>query len=313
VAGKGKRRDPYEVLGVARDVDDAELKRAFRELARRHHPDVNPADPTAGDRFRELNEAYAVLADPAERARFDRFGYRGDGPDASGFGAVAQAVEEVLGDVLRRRRAKRRGRDLRYTLEVEFEEAALGATKSIEIPDGPVDASGAPAGGKHKQFSVVIPPGTKEGSVRMLRGEGEPGSGGAEPGDLHVIVRVRAHKHLRREGNDIAGDLTVSFPQAALGAVIEVPTIDGPVKMRIPEGSQPGRVFRLRGRGIPKGAGKDAPRGDHLVHLSVAVPTALSPGQREAIEALATALGEERPAARRKASFIDKVRSLLDD
>lgn len=312
---KPSRRDPYEVLGVARDVDDVELKRAFRELARRHHPDVNPDDAGAGERFREINEAYATLSDPAERSRFDRFGHRGDGAEVGGFGAVAQAMEEVLGDVLRRRRNKRRGRDLRYTLEVDFEEAALGATKTIDVPDGPVDRSGSAAGGagRVKQFQVVIPPGTREGAVRMLAGEGEPGSAGGAPGDLHVIVRVRPHKVLRREGNDIASDLTVTFPQAALGAVVEVPTIDGPVKMRIPEGSQPGRVFRLRGRGVPRSADKDAVRGDHLVHLSVEVPTDLSPAQREAVEALAVALGAPPSPPRRKPTFIDKVRSLLDD
>ncbi len=311
---KPARRDPYEVLGVARDVDEVELKRAFRELARRHHPDVNPDDAGAGERFREITEAYAIVSDPAERSRFDRFGHRGDGSEVTGFGAMAQAVEEVLGDVLRRRRNKRRGRDLRYTLEVDFEEAALGTTKTIDVPDGPIDRAGAPtSGGKLKQFQVVIPPGTREGAVRMLSGEGEPGSAGGSPGDLHVIVRVRPHKVLRREGSDIASDLTVAFPQAALGAVVEVATIDGPVKMRIPEGSQPGRVFRLRGRGVPRSAEKDAVRGDHLVHLTVEVPTDLTPAQREAVEALAVALGAPRPPARRKPTFIDKVRSLLDD
>ncbi|MEZ4368656.1 MAG: J domain-containing protein [Kofleriaceae bacterium] len=313
---RGKRRDLYEVLGVARDVDDAELKRAYRELARRHHPDVNPDDPKAAGRFRELNDAYAVLSDKAARSRYDRWGHDGAaGAEVSGFGAVAQAMEEVLGDVLRRRRSKQRGRDLRYTLEVEFVEAALGATRTIEVPSGPVDASGAAtAGGAPRRFTVVIPPGTREGSVRMLRGEGEPGKGGAAPGDLHVIVRVKQHATLRREGNDVVSDCVVTFPQAALGAVVDVETLDGTIKMRIPEGSQPGRVLRLRGRGIPRAAGKGAVRGDHLVRLALRVPVDLTPAQRELVEALAEALGEPRPPGRRrKPRLLDRVRSLLDE
>ena len=308
-----KRRDYYEVLGVPRDADDASLKRAFRELARRHHPDVNQSDPKAGERFREINEAYATLSSKDLRSRYDRWGHAGPG-EATGFGAVAQAVEDVLGDVLRRRRPKQRGRDLRYTLEISFEEAAFGCTKSIQVPDDPdaVTSQPHPPRGRLREFSVVIPPGAAEGSVKTLHGEGEPGKSGGAPGDLHVIIRISAHGTYRREGHDVWTDAVISCPQAALGTVIDVQTLDGKIKMRVPEGSQSGRIFRLRSRGVPRSAGKNALRGDHLVKLSVTVPTDLTVRQRELIDELARALGEERSLAPRR-RLIDRVRNLLDE
>lgn len=302
-----RKRDYYLVLGVGKDADEAEIKRVYRELARKHHPDLNPDSPGATERFKEINEAYAVLSDRQSRTRYDRFGHDGE---SGGFGSVMDAVEEVLGDVLRRRKTKQRGRDLRYTLELSFEEAALGCTRTITVPE-----DGAPlVAGPRREFSVAIPPGAKEGAVKMIKGEGEPGKGGAAPGDLHVIVRIREHAVFRREGNDVLGDAVVSFPQAALGAIIEVPTLDGTVKMRIPEGSQPGRVFRIRGRGIPRGAGKNATRGDHLVRVQVVVPSQLTDRQRELIEELGK-LGGVEPATSvvPRKRFLDRVRSLLDD
>jgi molecular chaperone DnaJ len=301
-----RKRDYYAVLGVHRTASDADLKRAFRELARKHHPDVNPEATDAGEKFREINEAYAVLSVTETRARYDRWGHTGD--DAgSGLGAVVEAAQEMINDVLRRRRGKTRGRDVRYTLEVSFEDAALGASKAISIPDVTT--------GKTREFTVVIPPGTKEGSVKMIRGEGEPGSGGAPPGDLHVIVRVQDHATLRRDGFDIHNEVSISFTQAALGAVLDVPTIEGPVKMRVPEGTQPGRLFRIRNKGVPHAAGKNAPRGDHLVHVQVEVPTELTARQRELIEELARSSGEARPGdpVPGKRRLLDRVRSLLDE
>jgi DnaJ-class molecular chaperone len=303
-----KKRDYYEVLGVAKDCDEAELKRAFRELARKWHPDVNPNDPEAGTRFREINEAYAALSDPEERARYDRWGHRPTGSEPTGFGAVAAAVEDVLGDVLRRRKSKQRGRDLRYTLEVGFEEAAFGTTKSIQVPDGD-------SGKKPREFSVVIPAGTAEGAVKMMKGEGEPGKHGGPPGDLHVIVRVKPHPVLRREGHDVWSDVALTYPQAALGGVIEVPTLDGLIKMRIPELTQAGRVFRIRGRGVPRAGGKNALRGDHLVKVGIAMPQSLTQRQREVIEELGRALGEEERAVapQGRKGILERVRSLLDE
>ncbi len=218
------------------------------------------------------------------------------------------AVEEILGDILRRRKQKQRGRDLRYTLELTFEEAALGCTRTITVPE-----DGAPAvEGPRRQFSVAIPPGAREGSVKMIRGEGEPGRGGAAAGDLHVLVRIKEHARFRRDGHDVVSDAEISFSQAALGAVIDVATLDGSVKMRVPEGSQPGRVFRIRGRGVPRGAGKNAARGDHLVKLVLVVPTELTARQRELIEELGKTGGEVASGAPRR-GLMDRVRSLLDD
>jgi molecular chaperone DnaJ len=306
-----RRRDFYEVLGVDKNAEDSDIKRAYRELARQFHPDLNPV---GAERFKEINEAYAVLSDPQTRARYDRWGHEGEG-GSGGIGSVVDAVEDMLGDVLRRRKKKQRGRDLRYTLEVSFEEAAFGCTKTIKVPTPAHDGPDAPPPAATREFSVVVPPGTREGAIKMMRGEGEPGLGGAAPGDLHVIVRVKDHPLFRREGHDVLCDVPLTVPQAALGAVLEVPTIDGPVKMRIPEGTQTGRVFRIRGRGVPRSAGKNAPRGDQLVKVIVRTPTDLTPRQRELLEELAHALGEVVPRRDDKkggGGILDRVRSLLD-
>src|SRR5688500_11551770 len=298
-----RKRDYYEVLGVERSATEGDIKRAFRELARKHHPDVNP---TGGEQFREINEAYAVLSDRETRARYDRWGHPDDG--GSGFGAVVDAAQEMINEVLLRRRGKQNGRDLRYPLEVTFEGAAFGATKTIQVPE---------AEGKGRDFAVVVPAGSKDGTVKVFRNEGERGKGtGAPPGDLHVIVRVAEHAKFRRDGSDVHSEHTISFTEAALGAVIDLPTLDGPVKMRVPEGTQPGRVFRIRGRGIPQASGKTAPRGDHLVHIQVEIPTELTPRQRHLIEELArerndmAALPAGDPP---KKGLMDRVRSLLDE
>jgi DnaJ-class molecular chaperone len=297
-----RKRDYYQVLGVERSSSEADIKRAFRELARQHHPDVNPQD--GGEAFREINEAYAVLSDKDTRARYDRWGHADDG--GSGLGAVVDAAQEMIRDVLRRGRAKQKGRDLRYTLEVTFEEAAFGASKVIKFPG---------TDGKERELTVVVPAGSKDGTVKQFRGEGEPGKGGAPNGDMHVIVRVAEHPMFRRDGFDVHSDFTIQFTQAALGSVIDLPTLDGPVKMRIPEGTQPGRVFRIRGRGIPQASGKNAPRGDHMVHISIEVPTELTAKQRQLLEELAkeSGVGETGGGKPEQKKLIDRVRSLLEE
>ncbi|MEO7730939.1 MAG: DnaJ C-terminal domain-containing protein [Kofleriaceae bacterium] len=295
-----RKRDYYLVLGVARDASDTELKRAFRELARKHHPDVSPDNN--GEAFREVNEAYAVLSDRDSRARYDRWGHQ---DDSSGLSAVVEAAQDIINDVFRRRRGKTRGRDLRYTLELTFEQAAFGVSKTIEIPAGTGD-------GRTREFTVVIAPGVPDGIVKTFKGEGEPGKGGAAAGDLHVSVRVAEHTVFRRDGLDVRSEQTISFSQAALGAVIEITTVDGAIKMRIPEGTQPGRVFRIRGKGIPQAAGKTSPRGDHLVHVQIEVPTELTARQRELIEELGQSTLEPRGLPQRK-RLLDRVRSLLDE
>jgi DnaJ-class molecular chaperone len=294
-----RKRDYYQVLGVSRDATDIEIKRAFRELARQHHPDVSPNNN--GEAFREINEAYAVLSDRDSRARYDRWGHA---DDAGGLSAVVEAAQDILNDVFRRRRGKQRGRDLRYTLELTFEEAAFGASKTIQIPTGE---------GKTREFTVVTAAGLQDGTVKTFKGEGEPGKGGAGTGDLHVSLRVAEHASFRRDGLDVRSEHTISFTQAALGAVIDVATLDGAVKMRVPEGTQPGRVFRIRGRGIPQASGKAAPRGDHLVHIQVEVPTELTARQRELIEELAQATGEQRGPGAPKKRLLDRVRELLEE
>jgi DnaJ-class molecular chaperone len=295
-----RRRDYYAVLGVARDASDVEIKRAFRELARRHHPDVGPADN--GEAFREINEAYAVLSDAEARARYDRWGHQ---DDPGGLSSVVEAAQDLLNDVFRRRRGKQRGRDLRYTLELTFEQAAFGCSKPIQIPTG--------EDGKTRDFTVVVPAGTKDGGIKTFKSEGEPGRGGAGPGDLHVHLRVADHAVFRRDGLDVRSEHTIGFPQAALGAVLEIVTLDGAIKMRIPEGTQPGQVFRIRGRGIPQAAGKTAPRGDHLVTIQIAVPTELSPRQRQLIEELAQVTGELPGGEAPRKRLLDRVLSLLEE
>jgi DnaJ-class molecular chaperone len=287
------------VLGVPRDASEIEIKRAFRELARKHHPDVSPDNN--GEAFREVNEAYAVLSDKEARARYDRWGHQ---DDAGGLSAVVEAAQDLLNDVFRRRRGKRRGRDLRYTLELSFAEAAFGVTKAIQIPAG---------GGTTREFTVVVAAGVTDGSTKIFKGEGEPGTGGAPPGDLHVHLRVAEHAAFRRDGLDVRSEQAISFPQAALGAVIEVATLDGDIKMRIPEGTQPGQVFRIRGRGIPQAGGKASPRGDHLVQIQVEVPTELTARQRALIEELAQSAGEERGGGVPRKRLLDRVRSLLEE
>jgi len=294
-----RRRDYYATLGIARDATEIEIKRAFRELARKHHPDVSPDNN--GEVFREINEAYAVLSDRDSRARYDRWGHQ---DDASGLSAVVEAAQDIINDVFRRRRGKQRGRDLRYTLELTFVEAAFGCSKTIEIPAGE---------GKTREFTVVVAAGVPNNTVKTFKGEGELGKGGAGNGDLLVNLRIADHPAFRRDGLDVRSDHTISFSQAALGAVLDIDTLDGAIKMRIPEGTQPGRVFRIRGRGIPQSSGKTAPRGDHLVHIFVEVPTELTARQRELIEQLALASGASLTGDPPRKRLLDRVRSLLDE
>jgi molecular chaperone DnaJ len=357
------RRDFYEVLGVPRDVDAATLKRAYRELALRYHPDQNPDNPEAEARFKEVSEAYTVLSDPEKRMRYDRRGFEGIGGDG-GFGvdvgAFTDLFEGLFGDLFGKRKAKTPGRDLRYTLELSFEEAALGVKKTITFParvecedcggtggrggaaglkactacggkgevkvqqgffslskkcmtcggEGKVVAEacerckGAGTVEKEREFEVSIPPGTEDGSTRRVAGQGEPGRRGGSPGDLNVIVRVKPHPLFRREGEIVACDVPVSLVQATLGAVVSVPTLDGPVEMRVPAGTQSGTLFRLRGKGIGLKAGG---RGDAHVRVTVETPTNLTAKQRGMLEELARSMTAEQ--APLQASFASKLKS----
>jgi molecular chaperone DnaJ len=294
-----KKRDYYVVLGVEKSASEAEIKRAFREIARKYHPDVSK-DPASGETFREANEAYTVLSDKDARSRYDRWGHAGD-DSGGGFSAVVETAQEMINDVLRRRRNKQRGKDLRYTLEVTFDEAAFGTTKTIQLTDGATK----------RELTIAIPAGTKDGFIKQVKGEGERGPGGS--GDLHISVRVAEHAAWTRDGWDVRSEHAITFSEAALGAVVDIPTLDGPIQMRVPPGTQPGRVFRIRNRGIPQASGKTAPRGDHLVRIQVDVPTELTPKQRELIEELARASGEDKALPAKKPRLLDRVRSLLDE
>jgi molecular chaperone DnaJ len=361
-----QKRDYYEVLGVARDADAATLKRAYRELALKYHPDQNPDNPDAEAHFKEVSEAYTVLSDPEQRMKYDRRGFEGVGGGVGvDVGGFTDLFESLFGDLFGKRKARSMtpGRDLRYTLELSFEEAALGVTKTIKFP-APAEctackgtgAQGGEAGlrpcatcsgkgeikvqqgffslskrcpscagvgttvavkcetckgtgtvDKEREFEVIIPPDTEDGATRRVAAQGEPGRRGGQPGDLNVIVRVKPHPFFRREGGVVTCEVPISVTQAALGAVIQVPTLEGRVEMRIPPGTQSGTLFRLRG----KGAGRANARGDAHVRVLIETPTALTASQRELFEKLASSLGDEqRP---QQASFLQRLREGATD
>jgi len=367
------KRDYYEVLGVSRSASEDELKKAYRKLALQFHPDRNPGDKAAEERFKELGEAYQILSDSERRAAYDRFGHaafeQGGGFGGFDFGA---GFEDILGDLFgdffgtgrggRGRSRARRGQDLQYQLEVTFEEAAKGSEKTIAIPrlvgcgtcsgsgakpgtkatacgqcrgtgqirfqqgfftvaktcsacggQGSVIASPCPdchGGGQLRQthtLSVRIPAGVDGGSRLKLRGEGESGGNGGPPGDLYVLLRVAEHPIFLRDGADIVCEVPVSFAQAALGAEIEIPTLEGSRKLKVAAGTQSGHLLRLRGLGVPDLNGYG--RGDQVVRLAVETPRKLSARQRELLQEFARISGEEvHPMSK---SFFEKVKSLL--
>ncbi len=370
------KRDYYEILGVDRGANDDALKKAYRKLAVQFHPDRNPGNKQSEDRFKELNEAYQVLSDSEKRAQYDRFGHAAfQGPQGGGFGGFdfSQGFEDVFTDIFgdffgtgrgRSRARNRRGDDLRYDLEVEFEEAARGSEKVVKIQrlaqcdacNGSRSRSGS-AGQrtcpncrgtgqvrtqqgffsiattcgqcrgegaiisdpcpkcqgqgrlrKVQSLSVRIPPGVDNGSRLKLRGEGEAGMGGGAAGDLYVVVHVKEHAIFARQDNDIVVEVPISFPHAALGAEIEVPTLEGKVKLKIPGGTQSGKVFRLKGKGFPDLHGYGS--GDELVRIVVETPRRLSARQKELLEEFARISGEETTHPQSK-GFVDKIKEMF--
>jgi molecular chaperone DnaJ len=370
----GKRRDYYEVLGVSREAGEDELKKAYRRLAIQFHPDRNPGDKQAEERFKEINEAYQVLSDPEKRAQYDRYGHAAfEGMrSAGGFGGFdfTQGFEEVFSDIFgdffgvgRGGGRSRRGEDLRYDLEIDFEEAARGTEKTIKLSRFTLcetckgTRSASPSGirscpncrgtghvriqqgffsisttcsqcrgegkvivepcstcqgqgrtRKTQSLSVRIPPGVDNGSRLRVGGAGEAGLGGGPAGDLYVVVHVREHPIFVRQGNDIVVEVPVSFPQAALGTELEVPSLDGKLKIKIAPGTQSGKVLRLKGKGIPDLHGYG--RGDQLVKVVVETPRRLTPRQRELLEEFAKISGEElhHPMAK---GFVDKIKEMF--
>jgi DnaJ-class molecular chaperone len=294
-------RDPYDVLGVARDASEDDIRKAFRRHAKTWHPDRNPGDPKAEARFKELNAAYGVLGDPERRARFDRgeidadgnerapFGFAGGrgrtaGAGAAGGGFAGADVEDILSSIFGAGRGRRGGFDFDFsafrggagaagaeappspdvetTVGVPFLDAVKGGTVRVRTPDG-------------RTLDVKVPPGTPEGQVVRLRGQGRPAEGrGGKAGDLLVKLWIEPHATFRREGDDIAADLPVTLGEAVLGGRVQVPTVDGPVAMTIPAGSNSGRLMRLRGKGVPKA---DGTRGDQFVRLVVTLPDGPDP------------------------------------
>ena len=297
-------QDYYEALGVSRDASEEEIRRAYRQLARKYHPDVNK-EPGAEDRFKEISEAYEVLRDPEKRERYNRLGanWRSgqDVSSAGGFGQGSGAgdggarVEFGQGEFsdffegLFGRRAGRgsgsarrsgfegfsmRGSDLEAELELALEEAARGGKRWLSLGDG-------------RSLEVDIPRGVRDGQRIRLAGEGEPGIGGGPPGDLFLRVRLKPHPVFRVQNRDLYVDLAVSPWEAALGAELPVPTLEGNARVKVPPGSSSGRRLRLRGQGLPGSAG--APAGDLYAVVSIKVPKKLTKKERQLFEQLASA------------------------
>ena len=373
-----EKRDYYQVLGVGRDADEGALKSAYRKLAHQYHPDKNQGDKAAEEKFKELTEAYAVLSDPEKRARYDQFGFAGGGAggdDPFGFGRGGASINDIFGEIFgemfggggagRRQRARTRGNDVRFHLELSLEEAAFGVEKILEIPKArrcePCQGSGAKPGTSPRacptcggtgelrltqgffsiartchhcqgagrvvvdkcpscggagavrevaRVSVKIPAGVDTGTRVRSTGDGEPAPvAGGQPGDLHVVLQVKEHPIFQRQGTEIVCEVPISFVQAALGGTIDVPTLDGPVKHKLPAGTQTGATFKLKGKGVPvlQGSG----RGDHHVVVVVETPTHLSREQKALLEKFEELSGgDTHPRSR---GFWDKAADLWRD
>ncbi|MHA1231232.1 MAG: DnaJ C-terminal domain-containing protein [Candidatus Helarchaeota archaeon] len=321
------KRDYYEILGVSRNATQEEIKKAFRKKARQYHPDVNPNDPDAEEKFKEINEAYEVLSNPKTREQYDRFGhdfkrYEGVPPGwrpgsrpgtytytwtSSGPGGARINFEEIFGsagpgfggfrdifgdlfsdifnisdDESAYRRAKARpqaGDDLKYVLEIDFEEAFRGTTKNIRFKRPGLNEP-------MKNIKIKIPAGVKTGTKLRIPGEGMPGKRGGPPGDLYVEIKVRPHKIFRREKDDLVVTVPIKISQALLGAKIPVPSLDGRIKLKVPPGTRSGAKFRIPNRGFPKiNTNK---RGNLIIETKIEIPKYLSPEQRRVAEQLAS-------------------------
>lgn len=379
------KRDYYEVLGVSKTATQDELKKAYRKLARKYHPDLNKDNPEAAEKFKECNEAYSVLSDEQKRAQYDQFGPEafenggmGGGPGAGGFGGFGgfggSGMEDIFdmffGGQGRGGRSNnagpQRGADLRYDMEITFEEAAFGVEKEISLkraercehchgegaePGSKVETcpechgsgyvrftqntmfgqmvnerpcsrchgegkiisnpckecSGSGTVKKTKKLKVKIPAGVDNGSRLRVGGEGEAGLKGGPSGDLYVYLYVKPHKFFERDGTTVLCEVPINIVQATLGAEIKVPTLDGQVTMKVPEGTQPGKVMRLKGKGIPslRGGG----RGDQLVRMKVVVPTKLTDKQKDALQKFAD-ISKDNINPEEK-SFLNKVKDFF--
>lgn len=377
------KKDYYEVLGVNRDASDEEIKKAYRKLAMKHHPDRNPDNPKAEEHFKEAKEAYEMLSDPQKRAAYDQYGHAGVDPQAGfgggggqGFGNFSDAFGGIFDEIFGGRGGGSggggggrsniyRGADLRYNLEISLEQAAHGTETKIRIPTmevcEPCHGSGAKPGTQpttcptcggsgqvrlqqgffsiqqtcpkchgtgrfipdpcntchgagrvkqHKTLAVKIPAGVDEGDRIRLAGEGEHGVNGGPPGDLYVQIHLKAHAVFTRDHSDLHCEMPISFTTAALGGEIEIPTLDGAAKIKIPAETQSGRIFRLRGKGI-KGV-RSHTHGDLLCHMVVETPVNLTERQKELLRELEeSAQGNDGKHNPRAQSWMDKVKDFF--
>ncbi len=373
------KRDYYEILGVSQDASDNEVKKAYRSMAMKYHPDRNEGDAEAEEFFKEVQEAYEVLGDRQKRSAYDQFGHAGVDPNAGmgsgggGFGGGASFSDifgDIFGDVFggggRGGSRMFRGADLRYPLELTLEEAVSGTETEIEIPtlvecktcSGSGAAKGSspqtcttcqghgdvrvqqgffsiqqtcphcrgsgqivknPCGScrgegrvqENKRLSVSIPAGVDSGDRIRIPGEGEPGENGGPPGDLYVQVSLKDHPIFKRDGSDLRCDIPVNFTTAALGGDLEVPTLDGRVNLNVPAGTQSGKVFRVRGKGVKPVRG--GAKGDLLCRVNVETPVNLTSRQKELLEELRETLeeGGERHNPE-GSSWVDSVRSFFE-
>ncbi len=375
------KRDYYEVLGVGREASDADIKRAYRKLAKQYHPDVNPGDKNAEAKFKEVSEAYEILSDQQKKSRYDQFGHAGVDPNSFGgagagfgdfdFGGIGDIFESFFGGggfgrSSRSRSGPQKGADLKYSLQITFEEAAFGTEKEITVNRNETctscKGSGAKEGtspttckhcggtgqvqykqstpfgqfvnvktcdvchgegkiimdpcptcnGKGKVRKTVkrvvnVPAGIDDGQTLSLRGEGDPGVKGGPAGDLYITIGVKPHPIFKRQGNDVVCEMPITFTQAALGAELEVPTLDGKVKYDIQEGTQTGSIFRLKGKGIPYLRGNG--RGDQYVKVEIDVPKKLNEKQKELLRQYAEISGDE--ACEKRKSFFEKMKDAL--
>jgi DnaJ-class molecular chaperone len=305
-----EKKDLYEVLGVARDADRDTIRKAYRKLARQNHPDLNPGDPAAEERFKQISRAWDVLQDDERRRAYDefgeisleagfdpekarqareafgqRFGYEGR-PGGGGFGGQEFEfgdLDDILGGFFGRsaegRGVRLKGQDVEARLDLDFEEAVRGGEKRLTLSRPTPDGGMMP-----ETVTVRIPPGVDTGGRLRLPGKGAPGIGGGPPGDLFVKLRVRPHRVFRRDGRDLELDLPVSVREAIQGAKVEVPTLEGRVTLTIPPGTDSGKRLRLRGKGVPDAGGGQA--GDLLVRVEIRVPRGLDDDARSALDVL---------------------------